>query len=117
LGKRGSTKTEQSKRIPRRSQQNSAPFFCPAQLWFLDRLSPKPTYNLPAAVRFAGQLNSSALQQTLSLSRRHGFTDCLPEVNRTISSFSFLGFRFVGGETCSIAETEQQAEIEQPYYY
>ena len=65
---------EQSQRIPRRSQQNSAPLsFAQQRLWFLDRLSSQnPAYNLPAAVRLQGQLNLSALQQTLNeIVRRH----------------------------------------------
>jgi hypothetical protein len=73
LGKEA-VQAEQSKRISRRSQQNSAPLsFAQQRLWFLDRLSPENSaYNLPAAVRFQGQLNWSAQQQTLNeIVRRH----------------------------------------------
>ena len=73
LGKE-TVQAEQSKRIPRRSQQNYAPLsFAQQRLWFLDRLSPEnPAYNLRAAVLLQGQLNLSALQQTLNeIVRRH----------------------------------------------
>lgn len=42
-------------------------------LWFIDRLDPgKPTYNIPCAVRLSGDLDVSALQQSLGdIVRRH----------------------------------------------
>lgn len=53
--------------------------FAQQRLWFLAQLEPdSPAYNIPNAVRLTGQLNISALQQSLSeILRRH-------EVLRTI---------------------------------
>ena len=47
--------------------------FAQARLWFLDRLDPdSPTYNVPAAFRLSGDLNLSALEQSLNeVVRRH----------------------------------------------
>ena len=47
--------------------------FAQQRLWFLDQLEPgSPLYNIPAAVRLAGHLNISALEQTLAeVLRRH----------------------------------------------
>src|SRR4028119_1691562 len=117
LGKEA-VQAEQSKRIPRRSQQNYAPLsFAQQRLWFLDRLSPEnPAYNLPAAVRLQGQLNLSALQQTLNeIVRRHevlrtAFAEVDGEPVQLISpswdfALSVVNLRH-------LPETEQQAEIE-----
>ena len=42
--------------------------FAQQRLWFLDQLEPnKGTYNLPAAYRFKGDLNLSALEQSLNI--------------------------------------------------
>jgi acyl carrier protein len=47
--------------------------FAQQRLWFLDQLEPNnPFYNIPAGVRFSGELNIEALQRTLSeIVRRH----------------------------------------------
>ncbi|MGB7892399.1 MAG: condensation domain-containing protein [Microcoleus sp.] len=110
---------EQSQRIPRRSQQNSAPLsFAQQRLWFLDRLSPEnPAYNLPAAVHLQGQLNLSALQQTLNeIVRRHevlrtAFAEVDGEPVQLISPS--LNFALSVVNLRHLPETEQQAEIEQ----
>ncbi|HEV2704407.1 MAG TPA: condensation domain-containing protein, partial [Pyrinomonadaceae bacterium] len=47
--------------------------FAQQRLWFLDQLEPESAaYNLPAAIRLTGQLDLSALEQTLNeIIRRH----------------------------------------------
>src|SRR4028119_2106154 len=118
LGKKA-VQAEQSQRIPRRSQQNYAPLsFAQQRLWFLDRLSPEnPAYNLPAAVRLQGQLNLSALQQTLNeIVRRHevlrtAFAEVDGEPVQVISPS--LDFALSVVNLQHLPETEQQAEIEQ----
>jgi hypothetical protein len=118
LGKEA-VQAEQSKRIPRRSQQNSAPLsFAQQRLWFLDRLSPEnPAYNLPAAVRLQGQLNLSVVQQTLNeIVRRHevlrtAFAEVDGQPVQVISPS--LNFALSVVNLRHLPETEQQAEIEQ----
>ena len=118
LGK-DAVQAEQSKRIPRRSQQNSAPLsFAQQPLWFLERLSPEnPAYNLPAAVRLEGQLNLSALQQTLNeIVRRHevlrtAFAEVDGQPVQLISPS--LDFALSVVNLRHLPKTEQQAEIEQ----
>ena len=118
LGKEA-VQAEQSKRIPRRSQQNSAPLsFAQQRLWFLDRLSPEnPAYNLPVAVRLQGQLNLSAVQQTLNeIVRRHevlrtAFAEVDGQPVQLISPS--LNFALLVVNLRHLLETEQQAEIEQ----
>src|SRR5205814_1208734 len=47
--------------------------FAQQRLWFLDQLEPgSSAYNIPAAVRLNGQLNKTALEQSLNeIVRRH----------------------------------------------
>ena len=56
------------------SRQQKLPLsFAQQRLWFLDQMEPEnPSYNVPAALRLAGRLNISALEQTLTeIVRRH----------------------------------------------
>ncbi|MGZ3460593.1 MAG: condensation domain-containing protein, partial [Archangium sp.] len=60
--------------LPRASREQPLPLsFAQQRLWFLDELSPgSPLYNIPAAVRLHGSLDTSALERTFSeLVRRH----------------------------------------------
>ncbi|NLC72002.1 MAG: amino acid adenylation domain-containing protein, partial [Desulfuromonadaceae bacterium] len=59
----------------RKSGQKEAPLsFAQSRLWFLDQFREgSTTYNVPAALRLRGDLNSTALEQSLeTLIRRHG---------------------------------------------
>ncbi len=110
---------EESKRIPRRSQQNPAPLsFAQQRLWFLDRLSPRnPAYNLPAAVRLKGQLDLAALQQTIEeIVRRHetlrtAFAEVDGQPVQIISPSSNFALAVINLR--ELPEAEQQAEIQQ----
>ncbi|MFZ0751733.1 MAG: amino acid adenylation domain-containing protein, partial [Pyrinomonadaceae bacterium] len=60
--------------IERINREDALPVsFAQQRLWFIDQLEPaSATYNLPATVRLIGQLDVSALEQTLSeIVRRH----------------------------------------------
>ena len=60
--------------LPRASREQPLPLsFAQQRLWFLDELQPdSPLYNIPAAVRLRGVLDSSALERTFAeLVRRH----------------------------------------------
>ncbi|HKV38942.1 MAG TPA: condensation domain-containing protein, partial [Blastocatellia bacterium] len=58
---------------PRRNGREPAPLsFAQQRLWFLDRLEPSSSYNMPAALKVTGLLRIDALEQSLSeISRRH----------------------------------------------
>jgi amino acid adenylation domain-containing protein len=60
--------------IPRRPQRGPVPLsFVQRGLWFLDQLvADSPLYNIPAALRLSGPLNTTALHQSLNaLVQRH----------------------------------------------
>jgi hypothetical protein len=61
-------------RIPRQSDLNCFPLsFAQERLWFLHQLEPNNSvYNVPRAVRFRGQLNLVAIEQSFNeIVRRH----------------------------------------------
>ncbi len=67
---------EQSQQSPTRTQKTlkTAPLsFAQQRLWFLDQFEPQSIlYNLPAALRLKGRLNSAALEASLNeIVRRH----------------------------------------------
>jgi amino acid adenylation domain-containing protein len=65
---------QEAKAIPRRTERESAPLsFAQERLWFLSQLMPDHAfYNMPAAIRLTGPLNTIALERTLSeIVRRH----------------------------------------------
>ena len=68
--------------VPR---NNDTPLsFAQQRLWFLDRLDPdRPTYNVPAGIRLRGELNITALEQSLNeVIRRHeGLRTVFPTVH------------------------------------
>lgn len=60
--------------IPQREQRDIAPLsFAQERLWFVHQLEPgSPVYNMPAALRIKGRLNTSALEKSLNeIVRRH----------------------------------------------
>src|SRR5206468_3870013 len=61
-------------RIPRR-RADAVPLlsFAQQRLWFLDQLHPgSPAYNIPAAARLTGRLDTRALERSLNeIVRRH----------------------------------------------
>jgi len=64
----------QTETIPRCEKADAYPVsFAQQRLWFLDQLEPgKALYNLPAAVRLSGQLDTSALSRSFDeMVRRH----------------------------------------------
>ena len=64
----------QTETIPRCEKADAYPLsFAQQRLWFLDQLEPgKAIYNLPAAVRLSGQLDTSALSRSFDeVVRRH----------------------------------------------
>src|SRR5215213_1752773 len=64
----------QTETIPRCEKADAYPLsFAQQRLWFLDQLEPgKALYNLPAAVRLSGQLDTSALSRSFDeVVRRH----------------------------------------------
>jgi amino acid adenylation domain-containing protein len=70
----GSLVASESMAIPRRKETESAPLsFAQERLWFLSQLMPDNAfYNMPAAIRLTGPLNTTALERTLSeIVRRH----------------------------------------------
>jgi NRPS condensation-like uncharacterized protein/alpha-ketoglutarate-dependent taurine dioxygenase len=91
---------EAQERIPRLSRRDAIPAsFAQQSLWFLHQLEPdNPSYNVPAAVRLNGQLNVSALEQSLNeIIRRH-------EVLRTT-------FDTVAGESRQVIREEVKLRI------
>src|ERR1700752_5149305 len=54
--------------IPRRADSVAAPASCAqSRLWFLDQLQPgQAVYNMPAAVKLSGSLQTAALHQALN---------------------------------------------------
>jgi amino acid adenylation domain-containing protein len=85
---RQAAREQRSESIPRVSIRGPAPLtFAQQRLWFIDQLDPGlPVYNLPAAILLSGQLDLSALEESLSeILRRHealrttfGMVDGLP---------------------------------------
>lgn len=60
--------------IPQREQRDIAPLsFAQERLWFVHQLEPgSPVYNMPAALRIKGRLNTGALEKSLNeIVRRH----------------------------------------------
>src|SRR5712692_9217941 len=56
-----------SEAIQRRPSSGPAPLSFPQQrLWFLDQLSPGPTYNIPVAVHLSGPLDPDAVARSLA---------------------------------------------------
>ncbi|MCC5661302.1 amino acid adenylation domain-containing protein [Nostoc sp. XA010] len=65
--------SEQAAKISPRQNQDPVPLsFSQARMWFLDQLQPGSAYNIPAVVRIEGQVNVTALHQSLNeIVRRH----------------------------------------------
>src|SRR5690242_2349821 len=64
----------ETRTIPRRSQQESAPLsFAQRRLWFISQLQPAGcVYNIPSALRLKGRLDVQALELALNeIIRRH----------------------------------------------
>lgn len=64
----------QTSKISPREKPDEAPLsFAQIRLWLLDQLQPgSPTYNIPAAIRIQGRLNTAALEQSLNkIVQRH----------------------------------------------
>lgn len=115
---KNAVQAEESKRIPRRLQQDNAPLsFAQQRLWFLDKLSPQNSaYNLPAAVQLKGQLNLPALEQTFNeIVRRHEvLRTAFAEVNgQPIQAiFSDINFKLALVNLQNFPELQQKIEIE-----
>jgi len=103
--------------IPPRENLDKLPLsFAQERLWFLSQLEPgSPAYNLPAAVRFTGPLDVTALEQSLNkVAQRH-------EVLRTtFATVEGQPIQFIAQDlTCTLPvvnlqklpKTEQEAEV------
>ncbi|MDJ0732638.1 MAG: amino acid adenylation domain-containing protein [Nostocaceae cyanobacterium] len=74
LGLENQQPEEQKQEIPKVTQRENLPLsFAQQRLWFLDKLEPQnPAYNIMVGFRLTGQLNQSALEQSLqTIAQRH----------------------------------------------
>ncbi|HVT17933.1 MAG TPA: amino acid adenylation domain-containing protein, partial [Thermoanaerobaculia bacterium] len=103
--------------IPRRADGTAAPplSFAQERLWFLEQLTPgTPTYNMPLALRLAGELDVAALGHALDdVVGRHGalrtaFVSFGDRPAQLISPAAVLPIAHVDAERLPAAERERE---------
>jgi hypothetical protein len=107
----------QTETIPRCEKADAYPLsFAQQRLWFLDQLEPgKALYNLPAAVRLSGQLDTSALSRSFDeVVRRHDslrttFTSVDGQPRQIISEPGALPLPLI--DLTDLGVSECQAEV------
>jgi amino acid adenylation domain-containing protein/non-ribosomal peptide synthase protein (TIGR01720 family) len=105
-------------RIVERDEMTAIPLsFAQQRLWFLDQLEPgSAQYNIPAAVRLTGDLNTQALEQSLTeVIRRHetlrtSFSVVDEQPVQVISPFSSLVL--ATDDLRRLEENEREPEVE-----
>ncbi|MDT5270421.1 MAG: hypothetical protein QOH49_2607, partial [Acidobacteriota bacterium] len=91
--------------------------FAQQRLWFLDRLAPgNPLYNIPAAVRLSGRLDSAVLEQSLNeIVRRHESlrTTFAAVEGRPVQVVApSLALQLESADLSNLAESERDREVE-----